>query len=243
MVAAQDSARRWLEQLIARSTELSDRSRATTLRELEDWKSDAVHCLLRLGLQMDPIREELAKLEFQVPMLPGATLADRLQEHYYGTLAEAIKLLEDARHIAQAVEPISVSGDVARPPVARFPTPEGAGWADVSIRLTSEFQAQITVAGCSEVRNYAEMGFEDRRSQLPDSAWELLRQFAEHGGTIRNSQQANSTRWPLVEKRVQIIRKRLRQLFQIPGDPFEPYHRVKCYRAKFRIESARAYQA
>lgn len=243
LVATQDSPRRWLEQLIARSTELSDRSRTTTLRELEDWKSDAGHCLLRLGLEMDPIREQLAKLKFQGPMVPGTSLAERQQEHYYRTLAEAIRLLEDARHIAQAREPISVSGAVAGPPMARFPTPAGAGWADVSLRFTSEFQAQITVAGRTEVRNYAEMGFEDRRREIPDSAWELLRKFAENGGTIGNSQQANGAPWPVVEKRVQILRKRLRQLFQIPDDPFEPYRRAKCYRAKFHIESARACQA
>ena len=107
-------------------------------------------------------------------MPAGDSLEHRQQEHYYRTLGEAGRLLEDALHITRAAGFTALSRPGTRPLVTPLPTTEGATWRDVSIRFTSEFQVQITVLGHTAVRNYVDMGFEDRRRQVPDSAWELL---------------------------------------------------------------------
>jgi hypothetical protein len=123
---------------------------------------------------------------------------------------------------------------------SRFPTPPNAGWLDVKIEFLSDERIQVTVKNVTETRNYAEMGFDDRRTQKPDLAWLLLRRFAEHQGTISSEIEAGD-RWVKVEPRVAKIRKRLRGLFGLDSDPFAPYRDTQSYRAKFRITWARSF--
>jgi hypothetical protein len=58
-------------------------------------------------------------------------------------------------------------------PAPPFPTPKGATWGDLTVRFTSDQRVQLTMGTQSETRNFAEMGCEDRRQELPDVAWEL----------------------------------------------------------------------
>ena len=55
-----------------------------------------------------------------------------------------------------------------------FPVPAHAGWQEVSIRFTSDFQIQAKIRGQpKEARTYADLGFEDRRGKntKPDVQW------------------------------------------------------------------------
>jgi len=116
-------------------------------------------------------------------------------------------------------------------------TPKGSSWKDVSITFIGDYRVQITVLKIRETRNYAEMGFEDRRGGggKPTSAWDLLRLLAKETGWIRRPKEFNGPQWSKVEKQVQKIRERLRELFGIPGDPL-PFRKHLGYEAEFAIK-------
>jgi hypothetical protein len=128
-----------------------------------------------------------------------------------------------------------------KPPPARqssevhFSAPAGAAWPDVSVRFLSDQRVQIWVGEVTEVLNYKEMGFEDRRSHKPNSAWILLRELAKKGGTTHRPKDFQTSPNTL-EKQVQILRKLLRSFFGIPEDPFHPYHARRRYETKFHVE-------
>jgi hypothetical protein len=118
-----------------------------------------------------------------------------------------------------------------------FPTPNGAFWKDVSITFISEHRVQIAVLSVTQTRNYAEMGFEDRRGGVgkPDSAWERLKLLAETAGKIERPVDFKRPGWPKVEKQAQAIRAGLRELFSIPGNPL-PFRKHIGYEAEFNIK-------
>ncbi len=118
-----------------------------------------------------------------------------------------------------------------------FPTPEGTTWRDVSITFTSEHRVQISVLSVKDSRSFAEMGFEDRRGGAgkPDSAWECLKLLAKSAGRIERTVNFNRPGWTKVEKQIQAIRARLKDLFGIPGDPL-PFRKRNGYEAQFQIK-------
>jgi hypothetical protein len=121
-----------------------------------------------------------------------------------------------------------------------FRTPDGTTWKDVSITFISDHRVQIAVLGVTDTRNYAEMGFADNRGaqgQKPIAAWLCLNLLAQNAGTIKRPEEFKSNRSPL-EKQIQTVRTRLRELFQITDDPFEPFHEAKAYKARFSISCA-----
>ena len=113
-------------------------------------------------------------------------------------------------------------------------------WEDIAIRFVSDFTLEIEVAGRRYIKNYAEMGFEDRRNRTPNFAWQTLRLLAEKQGVIRNETEAGILAWRKVEKRVQEIRSRLRKFFRRRDDPFYG-GKGQGYRARFHIGLARSY--
>jgi hypothetical protein len=133
--------------------------------------------------------------------------------------------------------------------LAKFPTPDGMDWADITIRVTSDTRVQIHVGPASAVLTFEEMGFGDQRSEGkgPRRAWSVLLSLAENGGRYeipklkgalgnfepskgpsreakrRERQEAQEyvtgKKRTAVETRVGEIRARLRHLFGIEGDP------------------------
>jgi hypothetical protein len=59
-----------------------------------------------------------------------------------------------------------------------------AEWSDIIIEFISESRVQISVKHLSYPVNYAEMGFEDRRTEKPTLAWETLSELAAAEGTL-----------------------------------------------------------
>lgn len=95
-----------LEELIRRGEGLlSDRGKDPDIGELRDWQDEATHCLLRLGSGVEQIRRGFSELKF-TNMFTGNPSLDRrgANDYNYGALAEALKLLEDARCVLQAEE-------------------------------------------------------------------------------------------------------------------------------------------
>jgi hypothetical protein len=119
-------------------------------------------------------------------------------------------------------------------------------WESMEICFLSEERVQIKTGCKSETRNYAEMGFDDRRNGKPDRAWAVLRVLAEKRGMLVGNREAG-TDWKKVERRVQEIRKRLLELYPAAGDPI-PFKerdaflgRESGYHARFRIYCGPSY--
>lgn len=124
-----------------------------------------------------------------------------------------------------------------------FPTPDGAGWNDVSITFIAEHRVDITTLSVTQTRNYAEMGFEDGRGGggKPNSAWTLLTVLAGSAGRIEKPVDFKNPEWPKVEKQAQAVRAGLRKLFGIPGNPL-PFRKPRGYEAQFKIKLGKSYQ-
>jgi hypothetical protein len=129
--------------------------------------------------------------------------------------------------------------------VRAFPTPHGSRWADVHIRFTSDFQVQINVGDVTEVRTYIEMGFEDRRkgkqNSKPDQNWEVLRAFAESGGTIDSTKEA--TDWGKLEKRVQTVNARLKRIFGFSENAIGYDRKAIAYRSRIKVIPPPSYES
>jgi hypothetical protein len=107
-------------------------------------------------------------------------------------------------------------------------------WEDIEIRFLSDDRVQIYRRGkAGESLNFAEFGFEDKRTKISTSAWITLRELAQANGMIRDETQTRVS-WTKLEKRVQEIRRLLRKYFEIAPDPI-PYGRGTGYRTKFKV--------
>lgn len=113
-------------------------------------------------------------------------------------------------------------------------------WQDVEIRFVSDERIQLTAGKQTETRNYAEFGFEDRRSEKPKLAWVTLRTLAQKNGTL--GRPSNGKNWKTVEKRMQEIRKVFRRHFRLTSDPI-PFVDGTGYRTQFKITCASSFES
>jgi hypothetical protein len=90
-----------------------------------------------------------------------------------------------------------------------------------------------------ESLNFTEFGFADGRTQNPNKAWKLLRAMAEERGIIRDGK-AVGEEWSKVEKRIQEIRRVLREYFGLPDDPV-PFVEGTGYQSLFKISCTRSF--
>ncbi|MGA2363413.1 MAG: hypothetical protein ABSG73_13255 [Candidatus Aminicenantales bacterium] len=124
--------------------------------------------------------------------------------------------------------------------IVPFPTPEGATWDMVRIRiLSSKEAAELRIGDVQEGRDYEGMGFMDRRrtkEKRPDVIWDLLIFLGQGHRQIDFQTEGLPFRRENVKAYIKDLRKRLIHLFQIKDDPFEEYRKVKAYKPKFTIE-------
>jgi len=78
---------------------------------------------------------------------------------------------------------------------------------------------RIMVGDISKCATFNEMGMVDRRNNLPDYQWELLKFFAQGHGKIDWSMRSASRKH---KKRKEDLSKRLRDYFKIADEPFLP---------------------
>jgi hypothetical protein len=119
----------------------------------------------------------------------------------------------------------------------QFPSPRDLRWDEIRIQFISDTAARISAREVSRVYNFGELGFTDRRTaDSPDTLWGALLAFATRNGEVSwNDAPANPKRFkPYVKE----LRKRLRAIFGIDGDPFEDYRKAKAYRTKFVIRKS-----
>lgn len=118
-------------------------------------------------------------------------------------------------------------------PSPRIEVPAGTKWENIHMRFLSPETIEIKTPDSRRHFNFAELGFEDRRRPGTETiAWAYLRLLAGVG----DDQMARRAHKPaVVEKAVQSLRKRLKEMFGLGDDPFLPYHQVKRYAPKFKL--------
>ena len=85
-------------------------------------------------------------------------------------------------------------------------SPPSQKWQDLEIVFLSDDRVQIyRKKKASETLNYAEFGFNNKKTGTPNMAWLALRRFAMREGIVRDGTEASDT-WANFEKRVQEIR-------------------------------------
>jgi hypothetical protein len=157
----------------------------------------------------------------------------------------AMKLLTEARKRAA-----ELGFDKPEATAARSTTPPNDGdkqdlgassWDTIEISFLSDERVQIRNGSSTKTYNYGELGFVDRRNGKPNQAWVTLRALAEERGTIRVTAILGQN-WPKVEKRVQEIRKTLKEHFRLSGDPI-PFVARTGYQACFKVGCSRSYHS
>jgi hypothetical protein len=130
------------------------------------------------------------------------------------------------------------SGDELCPPKLEANVIEN--WESIEIVFLSDERVRILNGANIENCNYGELGFADGRTEKPNQAWVTLRVLARTDGVIPDTARTGGD-WPKVEKRIQEIRRVLRQHFHIAADPV-PFIEGTGYQARFKIRCSPSFE-
>lgn len=158
----------------------------------------------------------------------------RLAEYQHKCI-EMIGMLAD-----RGVEPLFGIGQPMAPEASTSVKAEAAAesempksWQEIEIAFLSDERVEICSSGNSrKTCNYAELGFEDRRSGKPNRAWVALRELAHGTGTIPTAK-IQGKELAQLQKRIEEIREKLRGHFKIEADPI-PFN-GSVYQMSFKI--------
>lgn len=106
--------------------------------------------------------------------------------------------------------------------VIHFPTPPGTQWHEVKISFIDNENVKISARDVTEKKNYAEMGFKDKKTCKPVKSWEILLSFSENQYLMYPHNIKSK-----IEKSIQDLRKRLKAYFGIQDDPIILEHGYK----------------
>jgi hypothetical protein len=152
--------------------------------------------------------------------------AFKASEHFCSWLVHSAER-EQTERVAGAVEP------------PRCASLQPRGWDDLAVLFLSDERVQITVGTQTETRNYGEMGFASKKNGAPMRAWGILRIMAAQGGVLKVA--SDGRQWAEIEKRVQEIRRKFRDLFGLTDDPLPYIKKTRQrsddfgYHAKFKL--------
>jgi hypothetical protein len=112
-------------------------------------------------------------------------------------------------------------------------------WEGVHIEIIDKDVISIRGAtGKAKKLHYAEAGFKDGRTNFPVTAWNVLLAMAQYG-EISWAASAKDTHLKAIPKAIEVLRKRLRKLIGLAGDPFLPYRKEKAWRPRFILSDRR----
>ena len=108
---------------------------------------------------------------------------------------------------------------------SRFPTPPGTSWEQVAITITADLDGAVATAGSvTEPVTPDQMGMAYVRNPVKFTEdWKTLLLLSAHGRVTTEDSEAQF----ITPKRVERLKKKLRQFFGIDEDPFKPYRRVE----------------
>lgn len=115
-----------------------------------------------------------------------------------------------------------------------------SAWEEIDIVFLSDERIHISAPNIDETRNYAELGFCDKRSEKPNVGWGILRALARTGGTI--PQLKGDPKWPATEKQIERLRSTLREHFGLADDPLL-LEKGTGYRSRFKIRCGLSFES
>ncbi|GAH42925.1 unnamed protein product, partial [marine sediment metagenome] len=121
--------------------------------------------------------------------------------------------------------------------ISPFPIPQDASWGEVYIRFLDYENAEITVLEESYgIKNFAVLRFENKKNHMPIKIWKTLYTLAKVKGVLEITDEILSEKErDTLEKRISLLRNKLKILFGTAVDPFHPYKKSNCYDTKFNI--------
>jgi len=115
--------------------------------------------------------------------------------------------------------------------ITQFPSPEGLKFGAISWVFTSNDTVRIRAGGITKNFHYAQIGFkDDRKTDSSDMLWRLLKVgFAANNGEIDFDSTGNLTTKQINQMKANVkrLRKKLKAIFVLDEDPFEPYRRTE----------------
>jgi hypothetical protein len=119
----------------------------------------------------------------------------------------------------------------ARPSTrAHLPIPGATRWNLVSVYLVNQRTVRIDCGGRSHRRSYLDLGMAHAASREPTRVWDLLVAFCEGNGYLQTSRFGNSDATKMLVHR---LRKALKDVFGLEGDPFFKYSRKQSWKTRF----------
>lgn len=120
------------------------------------------------------------------------------------------------REVLREFVGVHVITETRRDDPARFPTPAGATWSDVTLRFLDGHTVHVKVAGTVEECDCVRMGMASRRNRRPTKQWQLLARFAASDGVISWKKGNADHR---LQKQKELLAQHLRTFFGIDGEP------------------------
>lgn len=115
--------------------------------------------------------------------------------------------------------------------ITQFPSPEGLKFGEISWVFTSDDTVRIRARGITKNFHFSEIGFKDKRTAATsDMLWGLLKVgFAANNGEIDfdSTGKLPSKLINQMKAHVKRLRKKLKAIFVLDEDPFEPYQRTE----------------
>jgi len=168
-----------------------------------------------------------------VPLLDRIFAGIKNQLHDYRTLGGLYKRLRTFVGTGKTGPSML---DVRKKVPRKFQIPEGHSWSDLTIRFLDDETISLEIGrkflGAYE---FQVLGFQDERKKVPDKLWQTLRSLAAGKGEIILKELWSEDRQKL-KKKISDLRKRLKKMFEIKGNPIYYHHnRASSYKASFNI--------
>lgn len=208
---------------------------------LGDWRRDRSRRALFLGIglrdvDVDRVADALADELRPALLLTGS----RRDDLVVPTMSLADVITAEDGDVGMDEERVAhwlgAERKKAAPVLAPFAVPEGASWADLVIDVIDDERARLRHGKRVETRSYLELGMADRRARAteprPDSAWALLKLFADNNGEINWRTPGASDK---LRDRMRDLRKKLGAIVPIEGNPIADYSDERAYKTAFII--------
>lgn len=162
---------------------------------------------------------------------PGVSRAFECAQNYHKRMRQAqSRLLGEPLAMKAAQANGTPVPEGATKPI--FPTPEGARWMDVCIKVVDGETVAIKLGDHARRYIYSEMGMIDGRTKKPTKQWGLLQLFARNHGML-TWQSSGADRKH--QKRREVLSDNLKAFFGIDGEPIVLTDDKKGWRTTFSI--------
>ena len=136
------------------------------------------------------------------------------------------EFLEFSQQLATIYLKKQTNKDKSHPPIS---LPADTKWEQVTIKFLNGNDVTIQAKEVKIQSDFKEMGFCDKKKNVPNKQWEFLRALSEHHGEINWDSSEATTK---LKKRKQLLSSALKNCFHIDEDPFYPYKKEKTYKIK-----------